>query len=182
MPRAASSSHGPNPFSRRSRRTVFPALRSPSATALDARSVLPVPVKKKISTARSSMDDHPPRSISASPTGRHDPSIEYNTDNGAECAGGGPRTAQVFSAARGTGPAPFGFDESERRGVMTMKSVAFVGIGGVGGYYGAMVARRCTEEGEGRVVFVARGEHLSAIRERGLQVYAADEEFTVRPT
>ena len=63
-----------------------------------------------------------------------------------------------------------------------MKSVAFVGIGGVGGYYGAMVARRCTEEGEGRVVFVARGEHLSAIRERGLQVYAADEEFTVRPT
>lgn len=63
-----------------------------------------------------------------------------------------------------------------------MKSVAFVGIGGVGGYYGAMVARRCMEEDGGRVVFVARGENLRAIRERGLRVHAVDEEFTARPT
>jgi 2-dehydropantoate 2-reductase len=53
--------------------------------------------------------------------------------------------------------------------------VGVVGVGGVGGYYGGQLARAGTEVG-----FVARGEHLAAIRERGLRVRTAEEDFTVR--
>lgn len=52
--------------------------------------------------------------------------------------------------------------------------VGIVGAGGVGGYYGGQLARAGTEVG-----FVARGEHLAAIREHGLQVRTPEEEFTV---
>jgi 2-dehydropantoate 2-reductase len=41
--------------------------------------------------------------------------------------------------------------------------IAVLGSGAVGGYYGARLA----QAGED-VVFVARGAHLAAIRERGL--------------
>lgn len=51
---------------------------------------------------------------------------------------------------------------------------AVVGSGAVGGYYGAKLARA----GE-RVTFIARGAHLEAIRERGLQVRSALGDFTV---
>ena len=53
--------------------------------------------------------------------------------------------------------------------------VGVVGAGGVGGYYGGQLARAGTEVG-----FVARGQHLSAIRERGLEVRTPEEDFTVR--
>jgi 2-dehydropantoate 2-reductase len=43
--------------------------------------------------------------------------------------------------------------------------VAIVGSGAVGGYYGAKLARAGHD-----VTFVARGAHLAAIRERGLQI------------
>jgi 2-dehydropantoate 2-reductase len=43
--------------------------------------------------------------------------------------------------------------------------IAVMGAGGVGGYFGAMLARAGHE-----VAFVARGRHLAAIRERGLTV------------
>ena len=50
-----------------------------------------------------------------------------------------------------------------------------MGTGGVGGYFGAKLARSGTD-----VTFVARGAHLAAIRERGLTVRSsADGEFTV---
>jgi 2-dehydropantoate 2-reductase len=52
--------------------------------------------------------------------------------------------------------------------------VAVVGVGGVGGYYGGRLARAGTE-----VALVARGEHLAAIRERGLRVRGPDEDFVV---
>jgi 2-dehydropantoate 2-reductase len=41
--------------------------------------------------------------------------------------------------------------------------IAIMGAGGVGGYFGARLALAGNEVG-----FVARGEHLSAIQERGL--------------
>jgi 2-dehydropantoate 2-reductase len=50
-----------------------------------------------------------------------------------------------------------------------------VGAGGVGGYYGARLASAGAEVG-----LIARGDHLAAIRERGLRVRADDEDFTVR--
>ena len=43
--------------------------------------------------------------------------------------------------------------------------VAVVGAGGVGGYFGGMLARAGHD-----VTYVARGEHLQAIQERGLRV------------
>ena len=54
--------------------------------------------------------------------------------------------------------------------------VAILGSGAVGGYYGAKLARQQHD-----VTFIARGAHLAAIRERGLQIRSpALGDFTVR--
>jgi len=55
--------------------------------------------------------------------------------------------------------------------------IGIVGAGGVGGYYGGQLARVGTDVG-----FVARGEHLAAIREHGLRVRTSEEDFVVRVT
>ena len=53
--------------------------------------------------------------------------------------------------------------------------IAVMGTGGVGGYFGGLLARAGHE-----VTFVARGAHLQAIRERGLRVESVnDGAFTV---
>ncbi|HSL20310.1 MAG TPA: 2-dehydropantoate 2-reductase [Vicinamibacterales bacterium] len=52
--------------------------------------------------------------------------------------------------------------------------VAIVGSGAVGGYFGAKLSRA----GQ-RVSFIARGAHLGAIRERGLQIRSPLGDFTV---
>lgn len=54
--------------------------------------------------------------------------------------------------------------------------IAIVGAGGVGGYYGALFARSRHE-----VAFIARGEHLQALRTKGLQVKSILGDFTVSP-
>ena len=48
--------------------------------------------------------------------------------------------------------------------------VAVMGAGGVGGYFGGLLARAGHD-----VTFVARGSHLAAIRERGLRVESAND-------
>jgi 2-dehydropantoate 2-reductase len=53
--------------------------------------------------------------------------------------------------------------------------IGVVGAGGVGGYYGASLALAGAEVG-----LIARGDHLAAIRERGLRVRADDGDFTVQ--
>jgi 2-dehydropantoate 2-reductase len=50
-----------------------------------------------------------------------------------------------------------------------------MGAGGTGGYYGGLLARAGFD-----VQFIARGEHLKAIQQKGLKVVSADGEFTVR--
>ena len=53
---------------------------------------------------------------------------------------------------------------------------AILGSGAVGGYYGAKLARAGHD-----VTFIARGAHLAAIRERGLEIRSpALGDFTVR--
>ena len=53
--------------------------------------------------------------------------------------------------------------------------IAVMGAGGVGGYFGGLLAR-----GGHDVTFIARGQHLDAIRSNGLKVTSAnDGEFTV---
>jgi len=53
--------------------------------------------------------------------------------------------------------------------------IAVLGAGGVGGYYGGALARAGYP-----VALLARGAHLAAIRERGLEVRTPEGPFTVR--
>ncbi|HEY7057043.1 MAG TPA: 2-dehydropantoate 2-reductase [Vicinamibacterales bacterium] len=55
--------------------------------------------------------------------------------------------------------------------------ILIAGAGAIGGYIGARLARA-----EADVVLFARGPHLQAMRERGLQIRSADGDFQVRPT
>ena len=55
--------------------------------------------------------------------------------------------------------------------------ILVMGSGGVGGYFGGLLAKAGNE-----VTFVARGEHLRAMRERGLKVLDQGEAFMVDPT
>ena len=50
-----------------------------------------------------------------------------------------------------------------------MKSM-IVGTGGVGGYFGGLLAKSGQD-----VTFVARGAHLTAIRERGLHNFTVSD-------
>ncbi len=54
--------------------------------------------------------------------------------------------------------------------------IAVMGTGGVGGYYGALLAKQGHE-----VTFVARGAHLKAIQENGLQIKSIFGDFQVKP-
>ncbi len=54
--------------------------------------------------------------------------------------------------------------------------IAVMGAGGVGGYFGAKLAASGEE-----VHFIARGAHLEAIQNNGLQVYSANGDVFVKP-
>jgi 2-dehydropantoate 2-reductase len=54
--------------------------------------------------------------------------------------------------------------------------VAVFGSGGVGGYFGGRLARAGED-----VTFIARGEHLRAIRDSGLRVESIEGDFTIQP-
>ena len=54
--------------------------------------------------------------------------------------------------------------------------IAIFGSGGVGGYLGGRLA----EAGE-EVIFIARGQHLQAIKERGLRVDSIEGDFVIHP-
>ena len=53
---------------------------------------------------------------------------------------------------------------------------AIIGTGGVGGYFGGKLARAGCD-----VTFLARGEHLQAIRQNGLTIKSIKGDFTVAP-
>ncbi len=55
--------------------------------------------------------------------------------------------------------------------------IAIMGTGGVGGYFGGLLAKAGND-----VTFIARGEHLAAIRARGLRVESVHGNFSVSPT
>jgi len=54
--------------------------------------------------------------------------------------------------------------------------IAIFGAGGVGGYFGAQLARAGEE-----VIFIARKEHLQAIRTHGLRVETSKGEIVIQP-
>ncbi|MHA7056580.1 ketopantoate reductase family protein [Aquimarina sp. M1] len=51
-----------------------------------------------------------------------------------------------------------------------------IGIGGVGGYFGGKIANS-----DQKVSMIARGEHLDAIRQKGLQVQSIEGDFLTTP-
>lgn len=59
--------------------------------------------------------------------------------------------------------------------------IAVMGLGGVGGVFGGKLARKYGSSGEHKIIFLARGAHLQAIRNNGLKVITPEGEFTVFP-
>lgn len=62
------------------------------------------------------------------------------------------------------------------------KKILIVGLGGVGGYYGGLLAKRYADEPNTKIYFVARGEHLKKIQQDGLTVITETGTFVVHPT
>ncbi|HYA13795.1 MAG TPA: 2-dehydropantoate 2-reductase [Syntrophales bacterium] len=54
--------------------------------------------------------------------------------------------------------------------------IAIMGVGGVGGYYGGLLAQSGQD-----VTFIARGKHLQAILDKGFQIKSVHGDFTVSP-
>jgi 2-dehydropantoate 2-reductase len=62
-----------------------------------------------------------------------------------------------------------------------MVKIAIAGIGGVGGYFGGLLALHYQHSDEVEVYFVARGEHEKAIRQHGLTVETTQGTFSAVP-
>jgi 2-dehydropantoate 2-reductase len=60
--------------------------------------------------------------------------------------------------------------------------IGIFGIGGVGGFYGGKLALKCGPSREHEIIFIARGDHLKAIRNKGLKLITVDGEYTAVPT
>jgi 2-dehydropantoate 2-reductase len=60
--------------------------------------------------------------------------------------------------------------------------IAVIGIGGVGGAFGGKLASRYGAAPDHEVVFIARGEHLSVIQEKGMTLITPAGNAVVRPT
>jgi 2-dehydropantoate 2-reductase len=61
--------------------------------------------------------------------------------------------------------------------------ILVVGIGGVGGYFGGLLAKHYENDENVNIFFLSRGKHLSAIREKGLTIIENDgHSFVARPT
>jgi 2-dehydropantoate 2-reductase len=58
--------------------------------------------------------------------------------------------------------------------------IVIAGIGGVGGYFGGLLARRYRDSETG-ILFIARGAHENAIRNDGLKLETSDGNFVVHP-
>jgi len=59
--------------------------------------------------------------------------------------------------------------------------IIVAGIGGVGGYFGGMLAKKYQDSNEVEVDFIARGEHLKQIQKSGLKVISRHKTITAIP-
>lgn len=65
--------------------------------------------------------------------------------------------------------------------IMKQTSIIIAGIGGVGGYFGGMLAKRYENHSGINIKFLARGENLNVIQKNGLKVITKHTEFTAYP-
>jgi 2-dehydropantoate 2-reductase len=66
------------------------------------------------------------------------------------------------------------FSSRDERGASMSLNIGIIGTGAVGGYFGSKLCRLIPAQG-GNVYFIARGQHLDAIRQNGLSVKTAAE-------
>ena len=59
--------------------------------------------------------------------------------------------------------------------------IGIVGIGGVGGYFGGKWAFEYEGSDQHEIIFIARGEHLKAIQEKGLRLFTREGDYIARP-
>lgn len=59
--------------------------------------------------------------------------------------------------------------------------IIIAGIGGVGGYFGGLLAKHFCNDANVEIYFVARGRHLKEIQTKGLKVINGESEFIARP-
>ncbi|TDO73465.1 2-dehydropantoate 2-reductase [Flavobacterium chryseum] len=62
-----------------------------------------------------------------------------------------------------------------------MKRIGILGLGGVGGYFGGLLAKAYYKSSEVEVIFIARGETQKAIAENGLKIVTDTSETIVFP-
>lgn len=56
------------------------------------------------------------------------------------------------------------------------KKIVIFGVGGVGGYFGGLLAKKNLD-----ITFIARGETLNVLKEKGLHIESVDGDFTLYP-
>lgn len=59
--------------------------------------------------------------------------------------------------------------------------IGILGLGGVGGYFGGLLAKAYLESDDIEIIFIARGETQKAIAEKGLKIITDDSETIVYP-
>jgi 2-dehydropantoate 2-reductase len=64
---------------------------------------------------------------------------------------------------------------------MKKTKLVIAGIGGVGGYFGGLLAKHFYNSEETEIYFMARGAHLKQIQSGGLKVIKGKEEFVAKP-
>ncbi len=60
--------------------------------------------------------------------------------------------------------------------------IGILGLGGVGGYFGGLLAKKYAGSDEIEIVFIARGETQKAIEKNGLKVSTEEQEFIAHPS
>lgn len=65
--------------------------------------------------------------------------------------------------------------------MLNKTKIVIVGIGGVGGYFGGLLARSYAENDGIEIYFIARGEHLNQIENEGLKIIKGEIEFNTKP-
>ncbi|MDX2284943.1 MAG: 2-dehydropantoate 2-reductase [Bacteroidia bacterium] len=65
---------------------------------------------------------------------------------------------------------------------MKKTKIILAGVGGVGGYFGGLLAKHFYENENIEINFFARGEHVKEIQDNGLKVIQGNREFIARPS
>ncbi|MCH2224030.1 MAG: 2-dehydropantoate 2-reductase [Crocinitomicaceae bacterium] len=64
---------------------------------------------------------------------------------------------------------------------MTKNKILIVGIGGVGGYFGGLLAKKYQQNDDIEICFLSRSENLRKIKSEGIRVFDDENEFIARP-